>query len=89
MEIHIMKIPTLFTYEGAEQYVSKKTQNEITLHKFKNNFGETTKFKFDGLTLEPGSKCVVTYLKGSSFKTGERVDYCFPIEVCKAEDYKG
>lgn len=84
-----MKITTLFTYDGSEQYTSKKNNNEITLHRFKNSFGETTKFKFDGFECEPGQKCVVTYLKGSSFKTGSRVEYCFPIDVTKAEDYKG
>ena len=80
-----MKITTICTYDGTEQY-TKKNNEQITLHRFKNQYGEIDKKRNDEFECEHGHKCVLTYLKGHSYKTGK--DYCFLSKFCKIEDFK-
>jgi hypothetical protein len=79
-----MHLDIVATYNGYEMYTPRTKPDEVKLHSITNCRGEVEKFTFkEDINIEPGTECVVTYLKGFSKKVNR--EYCFIVSIAKAK----
>ncbi len=73
-----MKIQTILTYKGYEDYKPKNKDITVKLHHFANAEGEIYKCKMpDDFSCTINARCRCDFKYGSSKKSGEWKEYFF------------